>query len=35
MEEWLKALALLSSVSDKDDHFHHFAKAFVVLLINH
>ena len=34
MKEWLKALAFLSSVSGKDDHFHHFAKSFVVLLVN-
>ena len=34
MEEWPKALAFLSSDSGKDDHFHHFAESFVVLLIN-
>ena len=34
MEEGLKALAFLSSVSGKDDHFHHIAESFVVLLIN-
>ena len=32
--EWLKALTFLASVSGKDDHFHHFAESFVVLLIN-
>jgi hypothetical protein len=34
MEERLKALAFMSSISGKDDHFHHFAKSFVVLLID-
>ena len=34
MEECLKALAFLSSLSGKDDYFHHFAESFVVLLIN-
>ena len=34
MEEWLKALTFLASVSGKDDHFRHYAKSFVVLLIN-
>jgi hypothetical protein len=34
MGQWLKALAFLSSVSGKYDHFHHFAKSFVVLLIH-
>ena len=34
MEEYLKALDVLLSANGKDDHFHHFSKSFVVLLIN-
>ena len=34
MEECLKALAFLSSLSCKDDYFHNLAESFVVLLIN-
>ena len=34
MEEWLKALTFMASVSGKDEHFHHFTESFVVLQIN-
>ena len=33
MEEWLKGLTFLSSISGKEDYFHHFAESFVVLLL--